>query len=151
MIPVYSLLYRAARSHHIDIRPKVENEKVFYMFQSTHNISLPKDYRVEANAAFVGPQTWGLYQSEPQWWVDLGIKKSFIEDKLDLTLKFNDIFKTRWLVADSNIGENLNELRQYRSNQSMGINLRYRFNKGQKVNVQERDTELEELDRTTKQ
>ena len=130
---------------------KVENEQVFYMFQSTHNLSLPEGYRVEASAAFVGPQAWGLYQSEPQWWIDLGVKKSFLEDKLDLTLKFNDIFRSRWLVADSNIGQNINELRQYRSNQSVGINLRYSFNKGQKVDVQERDIELEELDRTTNQ
>ena len=130
---------------------RVENEQVFYMFQSTHHLALPKEYRVEVNAAFVGPQAWGLYHSEPQWWIDLGVKKSFFEDRLGLTLKFNDIFRSRWLVADSNIGQNINELRQYRSNQSVGINLRYSFNKGQKVDVQERDIELEELDRTTNQ
>ena len=130
---------------------KVENEQVFYMFQSTQNISLPKDYRIEVSAAFVGPQAWGLYQSDPQWWVDLGVKKSFLEDKLDVTLKINDVFRSRWLVADSNIGENINELRQYRSNQSIGINLRYRFNRGQKVDVQEREIELEELERTANQ
>ncbi len=124
------------------------NEQVFYMLQSTQNLSLPGRYKMEINAAFVGPQAWGLYQSQPQWWVDLGMKKSFLKDKLDLTLKLNDIFRSRWLVANSNRNGNINELKQYPSNQSVGINLRYRFSKGQEVDFQEREIEIEELQRT---
>lgn len=127
---------------------QVENEQVFYMFQSTQNLVLPKDYRIEMNTAFVGPQAWGLYQSEAQWWIDLGVKKSFLNDKIDLTLSLNDIFRSRILEANSNRDGNINEFRQYRSNQSIGFNLRYRFNKGQIVEVQERDTSLEEMERT---
>lgn len=118
------------------------------MLQSTQNLTLPRDYKMEISAAVVGPQAWGLYQSQPQWWIDMGIKKSFLNDKLDLTLKLNDIFRSRVIVANSNRDSNINEIEQYRSNQSIGINVRYRFSKGQKVDIQEREIDLEELQRT---
>lgn len=125
-----------------------ENEQVFYMLQSTQNLSLPGNYNVEINAAFVGPQAWGLYQSQPQWWLDLGIKKSFLKEKLDITLNLTDMFRSRRLIANSNRDGNINELRQYRSNQSIAVNLRYRFSKGHKIEYQERELDLEELQRT---
>ena len=126
---------------------RVENEKVFYVLESTHNILLPKNYLVEVNAAYQGPQAWGLYQFEGQWWVDLGLKKSFLNDQVDLSLSLNDIFRSRWMIGDANLDGNINEVKQYFSNQSIGLTLRYRFSKGGKFELGRRNTSLEEVER----
>lgn len=93
----------------------------------------------------MGPQAWGLYKAEPQWWLDLGIKKSFLNDKLDLTLKVNDIFRSRWMRISSNREGNINQIEQYQSAQSIGLNLRYNFSKGAKADANEAQQKIEEL------
>ncbi|WP_162054637.1 outer membrane beta-barrel family protein [Pontibacter pamirensis] len=126
---------------------RTANEVVTYMLQSTHNILLPQNYRVEVNAAYVGPQAYGLFRIEKQWWVDLGVKKSFLNDKADLSLSLNDIFRSRWMLGSTKTGRNSNEIKQYLSHQSVGLNLRYRFSKGEKFELRKRSTNLEEVER----
>lgn len=126
---------------------KVENEQISYMAQSKHNILLPHNFRVEINATYVGPQVWALYKFKPQWWLDLGVKKSFFDDKLDLSLSLNDIFRTRRMIGNVNLEGNTNHLNQYFSSQSIALNLRYRFSKGEKFNNLNRNSRLEELER----
>ena len=127
---------------------RAKNEELFYTLQSTHNISLPNDYRLEINAAYMGPQAWGLYKAEPQWWLDLGVRKSFLQEKLDLTLNINDIFHSRWMRINSNREGNVNQIEQYQSSQSIGLNLRYNFSKGEKTDFNEDEERIDELERT---
>lgn len=126
---------------------KVENEQISYMAQSKHNILLPHNYRFEVNATYVGPQAWAFYQIRPQWWLDLGIKKSFFDDKLDISLSLNDIFRTRRMIGNVNLEGNTNHLNQYYSSQSVALNLRYRFSKGEKFTIRNRNSRLEEVER----
>lgn len=126
---------------------KLENEAVFYMLQSTHNILLAQNYHVEVDATYMGPQAWGLYQIEDQWWVNLGIKRSMMNEKVDLSLKISDIFRSQWIVGDANVEGNINGFKQYLSSQSIGLTLRYRFSKGEKFELRRRDTSLEEVER----
>ncbi|MBC5991908.1 outer membrane beta-barrel family protein [Pontibacter cellulosilyticus] len=126
----------------------VLNEQFFYMFQSNQNIALPKNFKLELNGTYYGPSAYALYEVEPRWWVNLGIKKSFMEDKLDLSLNFNDIFKTQRIVLAAKVGEgNINDFDQYFRQRSVNATLRYRFSKGAKVDERRR-TNLEELNRT---
>ncbi len=126
----------------------VINDQIFYMLQSNHNISLPLGMRMEVNAGYQGPVVWGLYRIGKQWWVNLGLKKSFLDDKLDLSLNANDIFKGQRVVGGANIGGNINQFNQYFLSRSVGLTLRYRFSKGEQFDVKQRDTNLEELNRT---
>ncbi|EMR01018.1 outer membrane beta-barrel protein [Cesiribacter andamanensis] len=125
----------------------VRNKQLFYMLQSNHTVMLPLGLRLEVNAGYQGPVVWGLYRIEKQHWVNLGLKKSFWEDKLDLSLTANDILKGQRVVGGANIGENVNQFNQYFFNRSIGINLRYRFSKGEQFDARRRNTTLEELNR----
>lgn len=124
------------------------NDQVFYMFQSNHNILLPADFKMEINAAYRGPAASGLYHIEPMWWVHAGIKKSFFDDKLEVNLNVNDIFKSYRLVFTTNIGDNVNDFDQYFRNRSLGLTLRYNFSKGEKFEAKQRSSGPEEVNRT---
>lgn len=125
----------------------LQNEQFFYLIQSTQNIQLPKNIRMEVNAGYQGPTAYGLYQIEPTWWVDAGLKRSFMEDKLEVSMNVTDIFRSRQVVGSANIGGNINTFDQYFSAQSFRLNLRYRFNRGEKFEAKNRNVNLEELNR----
>jgi hypothetical protein len=125
----------------------LENKQLFWSAQSIHTILLPKDYRVELSVLFRGPAASGLYLMAPMNRVDLAIKKTVLNKKVDLTLNVNDIFKGLRYYFTTDIGGNVNEFDQYFRWRSIGVSLRYNFSKGQKTNTKQR-TALEELNRT---
>ncbi len=126
----------------------IVNDRVFYMFQSNQTIQLPFDLRAEINGAYRGPAAYGLYQVDSQWWINLGLKKSFLAKKLDVSLNVNDIFKGQRVKVATNIEGNINEFDQYFRTRSVGLTVRYNFSRGQKVDERRRSNSLEELNRT---
>ncbi|EMR01313.1 outer membrane beta-barrel protein [Cesiribacter andamanensis] len=126
----------------------VINSRTFYMLQSSHTVMLPLGLRLEVNGVYQGPGAYALYRVDPRWWVHLGLKKTFLDDKLDLSLNANDIFKTQRLKIAADVGEgNVSDFDQYFRAQSLGLTLRYRFSKGTKIEERRRNT-LDELNRT---
>ncbi|CAA9210711.1 MAG: TonB-dependent receptor [uncultured Adhaeribacter sp.] len=124
------------------------NDQVFYMLQSNHNLVLPFNLKMEINGTYQGPGVYALYRVEPRWWVNVGLKKTFLEDKLDVSVNANDIFKSQRLIIAANVGEgNVSDFDQYFRFRNIGLTLRYRFNKGAKVEERRRNN-LEELNRT---
>lgn len=89
----------------------------------------------------------GIYYIEPMQWLDGGIKRSFIDNKLDVTLRFTDIFRSQDLKITSEIGQSKLGINQYFNQQAISINLRYNFSK-RNTNKQTRSNDtLEEMDR----
>ncbi|QHL86448.1 TonB-dependent receptor [Nibribacter ruber] len=125
-----------------------ENKQFYYMLNSNHNLQLPKQIRMEVNAGYQGPNAYGLYKIDPTWWVDAAVKRSFLKDQLEASVSVTDIFRTRRVIGAANLGENINRFDQYFGAQSVRLNLRYRFNKGEKFEMKRRNTNLEELNRT---
>ena len=124
------------------------NDQIFYMFQSNHNIQLPFGVRMEMNASYRGPVIWGVERVKEYWWVNLGLKKSLLKDKLDFSISANDIFRTRLIVGGANIGRNINLFDQYFFSRSIGLTLRYHFSKGERFDAKRPDNMLEEINRT---
>ncbi|HEY4652499.1 MAG TPA: TonB-dependent receptor, partial [Pontibacter sp.] len=101
-------------------KQQVINDHVFYMLQSNHTIALPANFRLEVNGVYQGKGVYALYIVEPRWWVNTGLKKSFLNDKLDLTVNVNDIFKSQRLVLAAKVGEgNVNDFDQYFRNRNV--------------------------------
>jgi len=126
----------------------VVNEQASYILQSNHTVLLPLDLRMEVNASYNASEVYALYIVEPLWRVNIGFKKSFMDDKLDISLNANDIFKSQRLIIAAKVGEgNVNDFNQYFRNRNVGLTLRYNFSKGQKLE-ERRNSSLEELRRT---
>ncbi|WP_439883293.1 outer membrane beta-barrel protein [Pontibacter sp. MBLB2868] len=126
----------------------VVNDQVSVIASTNHTVLLPQGFRLEANANYQGPVVFGLYHVKPQWWMDAGLKRSFMDDKLSLSLNASDIFKSRVLKITTELNGNENNIDQYQGLRGVRVNLRYRFSKGTKFQSKTRNTNLDELNRT---
>ncbi len=126
---------------------KINNDNLFYMLQSNHQFALPADLKMELNATYRGPVAYGVYEIDKQYWLDLGLKKSFMNDKLNVSLNATDVFRTMDMHVTAEYTGNSFVLDQYFGNQAVSINLRYNISKGSKTDNQSRQNSLEELNR----
>lgn len=124
------------------------NDRVFYMVQSNQTIQLPANWRVELNGSYRGPTVYGLYEVDSQWWIHVGVRKSFLAKKLELSLNATDLFKGQRIKTATIIDRNINEFDQYFRARTVGLSLRYNFSRGQNVDERRRSNSLEELNRT---
>jgi hypothetical protein len=131
----------------VDNQP-ILNNQLYYSVQSLSTIQLPKSFVLEINLLYQGPAAYGLYQIAPRHRTDIGVKKSFWNKKMDISLNAVDIFKGQRLRFETDINENSNDFDQYLRNRYIGLTLRYNFSKGQKVDVKKRSASPEELNRT---
>jgi outer membrane receptor for ferrienterochelin and colicin len=126
----------------------VVNDQLSVIANSNHTLLLPHGLRLEAGANYQGPLVYGMYQVKDQWWLDAGLKHSFLDDKLSVALNVTDIFKSRVLHVKTELNGNVNAIEQYQGHQGVRLNLRYSFNKGTKFEAKKRNTSLDELNRT---
>ncbi|QMU28751.1 outer membrane beta-barrel family protein [Adhaeribacter radiodurans] len=125
----------------------LQNEQVTFLAQTNHNILLPGGMRMEINAGYQGPIAYGLYQLKDNWWVDAGLKRSFLNEKLDLSLSVTDVFRTKRIAGHTTINGNTTTSQQYNGTQAFKVNLRYRFSKGEKFEAKKLQVDLNEVDR----
>lgn len=129
-------------------KQQVINDQVYYMLQSNHTILLPWKLKGEINGTYQGPAAYALYRIDPRWWVNVGLKKSFMEEKLEVSVNANDIFHTQHLIVSADVGEgNVSDWDQYFRQRNIGFTLRYKFSRGAKLEERKRNN-LEELNRT---
>ncbi len=126
----------------------IVKDQLSLIANTNHTLLLPKGIRLEAGANYQSAVVYGLYNVEPQWWLDAGLKRSFMDDKLSLALNVSDIFKSRVLKVDTELNGNINAIEQYQGQRGVRLNLRYRFSKGTKFEARKRNTNLDELNRT---
>ena len=134
---------------HFDITldgKEVSNDNFFYLFQSNHQINLPWDISFEVNGSLQGPVGYGVYTIDEQWWVDAGLKKSFLDDRLNITLNATDIFEGKRMDINAAFLGNSIYINQYFNEQTFSINLRYKLSSS-KSKIKARSTDLEELNR----
>ncbi|MFB9861966.1 outer membrane beta-barrel protein [Rufibacter immobilis] len=125
----------------------IENAQTMFMAQTNHNILLPHGFKAEVNGTYRGKGVFNVYKTDPAGWVDVAIKRSFLKEKLDVNLAFTDIFRTQKMQGISIVNGNTNRIDMYHFNQSVRLNLRYRFNKGEKFEMKRRNSNLEEVNR----
>ncbi|WP_299826541.1 TonB-dependent receptor [uncultured Pontibacter sp.] len=126
----------------------IVKDQLTAIVQNNHSIMLPNNLKLEVNAGYQSPAVYGLYEIKDQWWLDAGVKRNFLNDKLTLALNVTDIFRSRLMEIETNLNGNVNAIDQYRGARSLRLNLRYNFNKGTKFEAKKRNVNLEELNRT---
>ncbi|RYG21416.1 MAG: TonB-dependent receptor [Chitinophagaceae bacterium] len=111
----------------------LRNKKLLFGLQSVQSMDLPYKIKFQLTGVFLGPRASGLYTAAASGWIDIGAKRSFLKDKLDLNANLGDILKTYRLKFSTEIGNNVNDFDQYFRNRILNVTLRYRFSNGQKV------------------
>src|SRR5699024_9878622 len=136
------------QSYKLDLEDHIKriNKHLFLLFQNQQQIQLPKDIQLNLNITARSPFNHGYYKIHGQWWTDISLKKSFLENKLDVSLKFTDIFKTMNIDNDYRFNGHNSSIKQYMGNRSASINLTYKFG-GRNSKEKMKDTDFEEYER----
>lgn len=98
-------------------------------------ITLPKGFSIELNAWYLNPFLEGTFHTKSRYSVNMGIKKTWLNDKLSLSLAFNDMF----------LGEIRSTTSDYQNQHSVGyqtfdtrrVNISINYNFG-KLKVEQR-------------
>lgn len=122
-------------------------EQISYMFRSQQNFTLPKGFKMEVVGMYLSPQIWGQGQIKGFGWVDAGITKSLMKDKLSLSVNGTDLFRTQVIRAKIDFADIDTGFRQYRSNQGVRFTLRYNFAKGESFRVRSNSGSTDERNR----
>jgi hypothetical protein len=93
--------------------------------RTQHQLQLPAGFKVEAAMYYYTPELWGIYLKQHLFFADIGVRKSFINEKLLVQASLNDCFGTYRLRAGS-----LSAATDYRYNdrpdiQRIGLSVRY--------------------------
>lgn len=121
--------------------------QVSYMVRTQQNFTLPKGFKLELMAMYLGPQIWGQGLIEGFGWVDAGLTKSVMKDKLSISVNGTDLFRTQLIKAKVQFADIDTNFRQYRSNQGVRFTLRYNFAKGESFRVKSNSGSSEERNR----
>lgn len=126
---------------------EIQNDQLYFTARSTQRITLPLNLKLELFTSYEGPVAYGLYKFKDQWWLDAGLKRSFLDDKLDVTFKATDIFKTMRSQATTRFNNNSTIINQYWGNRGVSLNLRYKISNNGQEESTSRSKSLEELKR----
>jgi hypothetical protein len=118
--------------------------QVSYLLRTQHNFILPKGFKFELVGIYLSPQIWGQGEIKALGWVDAGMTKSLMKDKLSLSINAGDLFRTKWIRAAIDFSDIDTQIRQYRNDQNVRITLRYNFSKGESFRVNSNSGSSEE-------
>jgi len=118
-----------------------------YMARSQHNITLPKGFKIEVVGMYLSPFIEGQIKIKSLAWMDAGITKTFMDDKLSLTLNGTDLFRTQKFRGNILFDKINTDIRQYNNNQGVRVTLRWNFSRGEEFKINERSGSTEERDR----
>jgi hypothetical protein len=118
-----------------------------FTLRTQHNFNLPAGFRAELMGMYIGPAQYGQATIKGFGWVDLGITKSMMKDKLTLTVNGTDLFASQVIRANVQFENIDTQFRQYRNTQGIRFTLRYKFAKGESFRVSNRSGSTEERNR----
>lgn len=92
-------LYLNANASQISNKAEYDNGgivdvQVFnYSFFQQQTFELPNKFTAEISGWYSGPGVWGgVFLYDPQWSLNLGLQRKFLNDKMNVKLSVNDIF-----------------------------------------------------------
>lgn len=125
----------------------LEVSQTSVLVRTQHNLNLPKGFKIELVGLYLGPQIFGQGKLARFGWLDAGVTKSLMKDKINLSVNGTDIFRTQIIKATIDFGEIDTRFRQYQSNQGVRITLKYNFSKGESFRVKSSSGSAEERNR----
>jgi hypothetical protein len=118
--------------------------QVSYLLRTQHNFNLPKGFKLELVGIYLSPQIWGQGEIQSLGWVDAGMTKSLMKDKLSLSINGGDLFRTKLIRVAIDFSDIDTQIRQYQNDQNVRITLRYNFSKGESFRVNSNSGSSEE-------
>ncbi len=121
---------------------------IAYQAVVNNDFLLFKKYKLMVNGYYFSPTIYSTAKSSNFWWVDLGLKKSYLKDKLTFNLTFSDIFHTNNYSTVIQFQSQNNFYRGVKDTRRVSFSVIYKFGK-LKIDsrqVQSNDSEKARLD-----
>jgi iron complex outermembrane recepter protein len=100
MTKIWSAFFNLSGSH-IDNQADygdgaiVDLQAYTYTIFQQHSFELPWKLKAELSTYYSGPGIWGgVFVYESSWNMDFGLQRKFLDDRLNVKVSMNDIFKT---------------------------------------------------------
>lgn len=104
-----------------------DRKKVTFSINSTQDFTISPTLSAQLSGDFISAQIYGTYAIKPYYGIDFGIKKTFMEKRVNLKFALNDIFNSRKAQISSalpNLNYNLNQKLETRI---FRLNVNYNF------------------------
>ena len=121
---------------------------ITYQAVVNNDFLLFKKYKLMINGYYFSPSIYGTTKSSNFWWVDVGLKKSYLKDKLTFNLTFSDIFHTNNYSTVIQFQNQNNYYKGVKDTRRISFSVIYKFGK-LKIDgrqVQSNDSEKARLD-----
>jgi hypothetical protein len=118
-----------------------------FTIRSQNTVNLPKGFKAEIMGMYVGPSQYGQANIKGFAWVDAGITKGFLNDKLILTVNGTDLFRSQIIRANVQFDTIDTQFQQYRNTQGVRFTLRYKFARGENFRIANRSGSTDERNR----
>ena len=70
------------------------NSKPFFNAYTCLTFMLPKDWKIQIDGYYASPFSWGNFISRNQYFMNLAVKKNLLDNRLNLSLKVNDLLRS---------------------------------------------------------
>lgn len=114
------------------------NQPMWYAY-SGFDFSLPYGFKANVNIRYFTKGIENVFYFDPVFRMDIGIRKSFIKDKITATILWNDIFKTDNMNTYTTINNRYIGYNYYFDLSAVSLSISYRFS-AQKSKYQSRSS-----------
>ncbi|RYF19628.1 MAG: TonB-dependent receptor, partial [Flavobacteriales bacterium] len=128
-----------------------ENKKTTIELSTTHSFKFAPTLNAELAASYASSQVYGTYIAKPIYGLDLGISKSFADDRASIKFAVNDLFDQRRIAIKSAIQSQDYQLLQKQESRVFRLTFNYNFGSNLiKVNRDRSNSSTDEQSRLRK-
>lgn len=110
-----------------NIDPSLNNSGFGWFGKLNTSYKLPSDFSIQLNANYEGPKVVAQGNRQEVYWIDIALRKNFLDGKANLVLNVSDIFNTRKYTNDFDFGDYLQSSYHDRETRIGNITFSYRF------------------------
>lgn len=112
----------------------LNNRQTTFEFNFDNQIKLPHETTMLISGYYISPFVQGYYRTAGIFTTNIGIKRSFLNQKLDGKLNVNDIFKSYRARTTSYFDKQTLNLEQVFNTRFINLSFSYKLTKGAKIN-----------------
>ena len=120
-----------------------------WYFSSYHNLDLPMGISLHGTLNYYTGGVNGIYEFQRKYTVDAGIKKTFMDNKLSLSMDWNDIFNTDTDKSSTNVQGLYMEHKGFYDRSYISLKIAYKFSNYKDI-FRSRSVSKEERNRINK-
>lgn len=122
----------------------LDNQNVAYHLYVGNEFNLPADIVFELSGTYQSRLTYGMFDLEPQYGLDLGFSKDILKGNGSLKIGLDDIFYTRRNEVYVRQDDIILDIFQVNDTRRVKVNFKYRFGNNKLKTVRKRSTATEE-------